>query len=74
VDAFYKLQMDTRLNLSKEVLGGSWDALLTRRADLVVGAAGEPPQIPTWSPNRSARCVICSWWRRSIRSPRCRGR
>ncbi|MFM0419574.1 LysR family transcriptional regulator [Paraburkholderia aromaticivorans] len=46
VDAFYKLQMDTRLNLSKEVLGGSWDALLTRRADLVVGAAGEPPQIP----------------------------
>ncbi|WP_144109877.1 LysR family transcriptional regulator [Paraburkholderia sp. BCC1886] len=46
VDAFYKLKLDTRLHLSKEVLGGSWDALLTRRADLVVGAAGEPPAIP----------------------------
>ncbi len=46
VDAFYKLKLDTRLHLSKEVLGGSWDALLTRRADLVVGAAGEPPPIP----------------------------
>jgi DNA-binding transcriptional LysR family regulator len=28
------------------VLGGSWDALLTRRADLIVGAAGDPPPIP----------------------------
>jgi DNA-binding transcriptional LysR family regulator len=34
------------LRLSTEVLGGSWDALITRRADLVVGAAGEPPQLP----------------------------
>jgi len=46
VDEFYKLKLDTRLNLSKEVLGGSWDALLTRRADLIVGAAGDPPPIP----------------------------
>ncbi|RDJ98079.1 LysR substrate-binding domain-containing protein [Paraburkholderia lacunae] len=46
VSAFYKLNLDTRLHLSKEVLGGSWDALLTRRADLIVGAAGEPPPIP----------------------------
>ncbi|CAB3675837.1 HTH-type transcriptional regulator YhaJ [Paraburkholderia sediminicola] len=46
VDQFYKLKLDTRLHLSKEVLGGSWDALLTRRADLIVGAAGEPPAIP----------------------------
>jgi len=46
VDEFYKLKLDTRLNLSKEVLGGSWDALLTRRADLIVGAAGDPPLIP----------------------------
>ncbi|MDR5774272.1 MULTISPECIES: LysR family transcriptional regulator [unclassified Caballeronia] len=46
VSAFYSLKLDTRLVLSKEVLGGSWDALLTRRADLVVGAAGEPPLIP----------------------------
>ncbi|MBW8836588.1 MAG: LysR family transcriptional regulator, partial [Burkholderia sp.] len=43
VGEFYKLKLDTRLNLSTEVLGGSWDALLTRRADLIVGAAGDPP-------------------------------
>ena len=42
VHAFYGTNMDTRLRLSTEVLGGSWDALITRRADLVVGAAGEP--------------------------------
>jgi DNA-binding transcriptional LysR family regulator len=46
VGEFYKLNLDTRLNLSTEVLGGSWDALLTRRADLIVGAAGDPPPIP----------------------------
>lgn len=46
VEAFYDLKLDTRLCVSKEVLGGSWDALLTRRADLIVGAAGEPPPIP----------------------------
>jgi DNA-binding transcriptional LysR family regulator len=46
VDTFYQLKLDTRLHLSKEVLGGSWDALLTRRADLIVGAAGDPPAIP----------------------------
>lgn len=42
---FYRLKLDTRLTLSKEVLGGTWDALVTRRADLVVGAGGEPPAI-----------------------------
>lgn len=46
VHAFYDLNMDTLLRLSTEVLGGTWDALLTRRADLVVGAAGDPPDIP----------------------------
>jgi DNA-binding transcriptional LysR family regulator len=46
VSGFFDLHMDTRLFLSREVLGGSWDALLTRRADLIVGAAGDPPAIP----------------------------
>ncbi|MEI6000441.1 LysR family transcriptional regulator [Paraburkholderia bengalensis] len=45
VAEFYKLNLGTRLLLSKEVLGGSWDALITRRADLIVGAAGDPPPI-----------------------------
>jgi DNA-binding transcriptional LysR family regulator len=39
VHAFYDMNMETRLRLSREVLGGTWDALITRRADLVVGAA-----------------------------------
>lgn len=46
VHTFYDLAMDTRLRLSTEVLGGTWDALVTRRADLVVGATGEPPPLP----------------------------
>ncbi|WP_116141636.1 LysR family transcriptional regulator [Trinickia diaoshuihuensis] len=46
VHRFYNLEMDTRLRLSTEVLGGSWDALISRRADVVVGAAGDPPQLP----------------------------
>ncbi|KUY83417.1 LysR family transcriptional regulator [Burkholderia sp. RF4-BP95] len=46
VHAFYGLEMDTRLRLSTEVLGGTWDALISRRADLVVGASGEPPELP----------------------------
>lgn len=33
----------TRLSLVTEVLGGSWDALSDGRADLAVGASGEPP-------------------------------
>jgi DNA-binding transcriptional LysR family regulator len=46
VSGFFDLHMDTRLSLTKEVLGGSWDALVTRRVDLIIGAAGEAPQIP----------------------------
>ncbi|MEO6564525.1 MAG: LysR family transcriptional regulator [Casimicrobiaceae bacterium] len=33
----------TQLRLSREVLGGSWDALVDGRADFVIGAPGEPP-------------------------------
>jgi len=33
----------TRLRLSSEVFGGAWDALAEGRADLVLGAAGDPP-------------------------------
>ena len=29
--------------MTEEVLGGTWDALATHRADLAVGANGEPP-------------------------------
>jgi DNA-binding transcriptional LysR family regulator len=43
--AFYGENSATRLQISHEVLGGTWDALYTRRADLVVGAMGAPPFI-----------------------------
>lgn len=33
----------TRLRLLTEVLGGCWDALMTGRADLVIGAPGDGP-------------------------------
>ncbi|RQS62563.1 LysR family transcriptional regulator [Burkholderia sp. Bp8963] len=45
VREFDALEMDTRLRLSTEVLGGTWDALISRRADLVIGATGEPPAL-----------------------------
>lgn len=43
LDAFYRSGAPTRIKLISEVLGGCWDALIMRRADLVVGAPGETP-------------------------------
>jgi DNA-binding transcriptional LysR family regulator len=45
---FYEEFDSTDLRLSHEVLGGSWDALTTQRADLVVGASGERPGESTY--------------------------
>ncbi|MEJ2059419.1 MAG: LysR family transcriptional regulator [Gammaproteobacteria bacterium] len=42
-EAFYAEGNRTRLRVGTEVLGGSWDALTTRRAELVIGATGDPP-------------------------------
>jgi len=53
VRAFYDMKLTTRLRLSTEVLGGVWDALVTGRADIAIGAAGEPPH----APNLAARPV-----------------
>lgn len=41
---FYREESGTRLRLSSEVLGGTWDALLSGRADLAVGAPGDGPE------------------------------
>ncbi|WP_374351396.1 LysR family transcriptional regulator [Chitinimonas sp.] len=46
IAAFYGERSFTRLRFSHEVLGGGWDALFTERADLVVGAVGDPPPLP----------------------------
>ncbi len=43
IAAFYDVADQTRLRLVREVLSGTWDALLDRRVDLLVGAAGEGP-------------------------------
>lgn len=43
LDEFYRLNPGTRLRLDSEVLAGTWDALLSGRADLVIGVSGDPP-------------------------------
>ncbi|HSD95977.1 MAG TPA: LysR family transcriptional regulator [Sulfuricaulis sp.] len=40
---FYVQDCGTRLRILTEVYGGAWDALVTGRADLVIGAPGEGP-------------------------------
>jgi DNA-binding transcriptional LysR family regulator len=40
---FYEQNSGTRLRLSHEVLAGAWDALASGRADLAIGASGDPP-------------------------------
>ncbi len=43
---FDALNSGVSLRVTHEVLGGTWEALLEGRADLVVGATNEPPAIP----------------------------
>jgi DNA-binding transcriptional LysR family regulator len=40
---FYREGSGTRIKMTAEILGGCWDALMTGRADLVIGAPGEAP-------------------------------
>jgi DNA-binding transcriptional LysR family regulator len=43
ITEFCNVKSGTRIKVSEEVLGGNWDALLSNRADLVIGAAGDRP-------------------------------
>lgn len=43
VTEFCKVADLTRLKFSQETLSGTWEALLDRRVDLLIGAAGEGP-------------------------------
>ncbi len=43
IAAFYEVAHSTRLRLVQEALSGTWEALLDRRVDLLVGVAGEGP-------------------------------
>jgi DNA-binding transcriptional LysR family regulator len=49
IEAFYAQASGTRLRLTAEVLGGCWDALVSGRADLCIGAPGDPPAEPGYS-------------------------
>lgn len=40
---FYKVAKLTRLRFAEEALSGSWEALLDRRVDLLIGATGDGP-------------------------------
>lgn len=43
VRAFYEVTDQTRVRIEQESLSGTWEALLKRRADLLVGAFGDGP-------------------------------
>jgi DNA-binding transcriptional LysR family regulator len=43
VQQFFDEEAGTRIRLIEEVYGGTWDALVSGRADLVIGAPGEGP-------------------------------
>jgi DNA-binding transcriptional LysR family regulator len=43
VEEFYGERTGTRLRFMTEVLAGTWDALASARADLAIGASGDPP-------------------------------
>lgn len=43
VEEFYQTACGTRLRMCAEVYGGAWDALMSDRADLVIGAPAEGP-------------------------------
>jgi DNA-binding transcriptional LysR family regulator len=43
LDKFYAQKFGTRIKLLREVYGGSWDALMTGRADISLGAPGDAP-------------------------------
>jgi DNA-binding transcriptional LysR family regulator len=45
VDEFYRSTASlTQIRILAEVFGGTWDALVTGRADVAIGAAGEEPE------------------------------
>ncbi len=43
LDEFYREDTGTQIRIGQEVLGGTWDALASGRADLAIGASGDAP-------------------------------
>ncbi len=52
---FYEQASGTRLRLLTEVLGGTWDAIASGRADLAIGAAGDAPPGRNYATRRLGR-------------------
>lgn len=46
IGSFDALGSGVSLRVTHEVLGGTWEALRDGRADIIVGATGDPPAIP----------------------------
>ncbi|OWT80070.1 MULTISPECIES: LysR family transcriptional regulator [unclassified Achromobacter] len=61
IEEFQALGSDTKLRFSSEVLSGSWDALTSGRADLVIGADAStaPPGRYESRPLGEARFAFC---------------
>ncbi len=55
IGEFYEKQSGTRLRVTHEVLGGTWDALASGRADLAIGAAGDAPSGRNYATRRLGR-------------------
>ncbi|VAW70310.1 Transcriptional regulator, LysR family [hydrothermal vent metagenome] len=58
IDRFYQQQSGTRIKLLTEVYGGSWDALMSHRADLVIGA---PERGPVGGGYHSRKLCAIDW-------------
>lgn len=43
LEEFYTLRFGTRIKVLQEVYGGNWDALISGRADISIGAPGDGP-------------------------------
>ncbi len=43
VEKFFELNQHTHIKIQNETYGGTWDALVTHRADLMIGASGPNP-------------------------------
>ena len=55
LEAFYAEGSGTRIRITNEVLGGTWDALVDNRADLAIGTSGEAP------PGGGYTCKLLGW-------------
>jgi DNA-binding transcriptional LysR family regulator len=65
VRAFYEVAQQTRLRIVQEALSGTWEALLDRRVDLLVGAPGDGPAGGGYVSEPIGTIASCSRWRRA---------